>query len=247
MNHPEQGVRQVSKRWQDVWLKTSRSKMAKEASWGWCRAGCAEAHSALHPHMMHWTPNTVWLQESKEESYNISCGEDSYFWQLFSLLNKTDSQSVEDNKHWISKEKFLVGLCNAIESAARTAEQQGSRLQWMGIYSNATTIGTEIKERSCLPSEGLRYTGGLHQDTLTSTTNPKMRSGKGCILAPPLPITQENCTHLSSPGLPPPSHQVFNHCFRPWLSISTTSFEHRGSNLELNLGAVAHGGYFHGW
>jgi len=159
MNHPEQGVRQVSKRWQDVWLKTSRSKMAKEASWGWCRAGCAEAHSALHPHMMHWTPNTVWLQESKEESYNISCGEDSYFWQLFSLLNKTDSQSVEDNKHWISKEKFLVGLCNAIESAARTAEQQGSRLQWMGIYSNATTIGTEIKERSCLPSEGLTYTG----------------------------------------------------------------------------------------
>jgi len=49
-----------------------------------------------------------------------------------------------------------------------------------------------------------------------------MRSGKGWILAPPGAVTQEHCMHLSSPGLALPSHQVLNHCFKPWLTISTT-------------------------
>jgi len=49
-----------------------------------------------------------------------------------------------------------------------------------------------------------------------------MKSGKGWILAPPLPVTQLHCMHLSSPGLALHSYQVFNHCFRLWLSISTT-------------------------
>ena len=35
--------------------------------------------------------------------------------------------------------------------------------------------------------------------------------------------TQACCLHLSSPGLSLPSHQVLNHWFRPWLSISATS------------------------
>jgi len=39
------------------------------------------------------------------------------------------------------------------------AEQQGPRLQPVKICSNATAIGTETKERSYLPAEGLRYTG----------------------------------------------------------------------------------------
>jgi len=46
-----------------------------------------------------------------------------------------------------------------MESTAMTAEQQGPRLQQVRICSNATAVGTEIKERSCLHLEGLRYTG----------------------------------------------------------------------------------------
>lgn len=131
MNHPEQGVKQISKGWQDVRLKTNRlKKKAKESPhMADTRGGYAKAHSALHPHVMQWAPDIVWLQKSKEGTYNISYGEDSHFWQLFSLLYEADSQPTEDNKHWISKEKFPLGLRNAIESAATTAEQQGSRLQ----------------------------------------------------------------------------------------------------------------------
>jgi len=46
-----------------------------------------------------------------------------------------------------------------MESAATTAEQQGPRLQQVRICSNTAAIGTEIKERSCLPLEGFRYAG----------------------------------------------------------------------------------------
>ena len=45
---------------------------------------------------------------------------------------------------------------NAMQS---TAEQQGPRLQQIQIYSNTTAVITNIKERSYLPSEGLRYIG----------------------------------------------------------------------------------------
>ena len=41
---------------------------------------------------------------------------------------------------------------SAMENTAMTAEQQGPRLQQARTCSNATA--TEIKERSCLPSEG---------------------------------------------------------------------------------------------
>jgi len=46
-----------------------------------------------------------------------------------------------------------------MEIAAMTAEQQVPSLHPVRVFSNATAIGTEIKERSCLPLEGLRYTG----------------------------------------------------------------------------------------
>ena len=59
-----------------------------------------------------------------------------------------------------------------------------------------------------------------------------MRSGKGWILAPALPITQVHCIHLSSPGLALPSHQVLHHCFRPWLSISATMSLLNGPSLQ---------------
>jgi len=38
-------------------------------------------------------------------------------------------------------------------------EQQGPQVQPVRIFSNATAIFTETKERSYLPAEGLRYTG----------------------------------------------------------------------------------------
>jgi len=34
-----------------------------------------------------------------------------------------------------------------------TAEPQGPRLQQARVFPNLTTLGTEIKKRSCLPSE----------------------------------------------------------------------------------------------
>jgi len=46
-----------------------------------------------------------------------------------------------------------------MESTAMIAKQKGSRLQHVRTCSNATAVGTGIKERSYLPSEGLRYTG----------------------------------------------------------------------------------------
>jgi len=49
-----------------------------------------------------------------------------------------------------------------------------------------------------------------------------MRSGKGWILASHLPVNQAHCLHLSFPWLTLPFLQVLNHCFKPWLSISTT-------------------------
>lgn len=49
-----------------------------------------------------------------------------------------------------------------------------------------------------------------------------MRSGKGCILASPLVVTQMHCMQLSSPGLALSSHQVLNHWFKQWLSICAT-------------------------
>jgi len=46
-----------------------------------------------------------------------------------------------------------------MESTAMTAKQQGPRLQQVRIRSNATAMGTEKKEKSCLLSKGLRYAG----------------------------------------------------------------------------------------
>ena len=58
-----------------------------------------------------------------------------------------------------------------------------------------------------------------------------MRSGKEWILAPPLPATQVHWMHLRSPGLALPSHQVLNHCFKPWLTKSVTILQNFVSSL----------------
>jgi len=57
------------------------------------------------------------------------------------------------------KAALLLGGCNVMESTAMTKVQQGPRLQLERICSNATAMDTEIKGRSSLPSEGLRYRG----------------------------------------------------------------------------------------
>ena len=87
---------------------------------------------------------------------------------------------------------------------------------------NAATVDTETKEKKLFTLKKPQIDRNLQWDTLISTANPQMRSGKGCILAAPLPVTQVHCMHLSSPGLALPSHQVLNHCFRLCLSISAT-------------------------
>lgn len=43
-------------------------------------------------------------------------------------------------------------------ASATTAEQQDPRLQQVRIHSNQIAMNTKIRERSCLPSENLRYT-----------------------------------------------------------------------------------------
>ena len=92
-----------------------------------------------------------------------------------------------------------------------TAEQQGHRLQQMRICSNATDVGTEIKERSCLPSEGLRAHRDLQQNAPYLHCQPLNDVCKGCIVAPPILVTQVHCLHLSFPGLALPSHQVLHY------------------------------------
>ena len=57
----------------------------------------------------------------------------------------------------------LQQRCNAMESAAITAEQQDPRMQQVRACPNAAAVGTEIKEKSCLPSEGLRDTGSSRE------------------------------------------------------------------------------------
>lgn len=86
---------------------------------------------------------------------------------------------------------------------------------------NIEARGTETGKKSAYPWKGSGRRD-LYWDTLTSTANPYLGSGKEWILAPPLPVTQGHCMHLSSPGLVLPSDQVLNHWFKLWLSISTT-------------------------
>lgn len=44
-----------------------------------------------------------------------------------------------------------INACNTMENTAITAEQQRPRLQQMRICPNTTSVGIEVKERSCLP------------------------------------------------------------------------------------------------
>jgi len=117
---------------------------------------------------------------------------------------------------------FFVQQYNAMESATKTAEQQDPRLQWVRMCSNTTPTSTEIRERSCLPSEGLRYTEISSKMPIPPLATLTWGLGRGGSQLQPDPVTQLYCKHLSSPGLALPSYQVLNHCFKPWISITTT-------------------------
>ena len=105
-----------------------------------------------------------------------------------------------------------------------TAQQQDLRLQQMRIHSTTTAVGTEIKEKSCSPSESLRHTGiSRERSPFLPLANPYMRSGTRWIVAPALPVTQVHCLHLSFPGLALPSYQVLNHYLKLSPSISATA------------------------
>jgi len=78
-----------------------------------------------------------------------------------------------------------------MESAAMTAEQQGPRLQQVRICSNATAVGIEIKEGSCLPPEYLIYTGISSKIPLPPL--PTLKWGLGS-QDPPIPVSQVHCT-----------------------------------------------------
>jgi len=116
---------------------------------------------------------------------------------------------------------FTLQCYSVKESTAIKVGWQSPRIQQKRTNPNAV-IDTEMKEEKLLTSGRPQVGRDLQQNTLASTANPKMRSGKGWILAPPLLITQLHCMHLSSPALALPSNQVLNHWFRPWLSISAT-------------------------
>ena len=62
-----------------------------------------------------------------------------------------------------NERKSVLSPCTGMESTAMTAEQQDPRMQQVRACPNATAVGTEIKERSCLPSEGLRDAGSSRE------------------------------------------------------------------------------------
>jgi len=59
-----------------------------------------------------------------------------------------------------------------MKTTAITAKQQGPTPQQVRTCSNATAMGTEIKESSCSSFRKLQVCRYLQQDTLTSTANP---------------------------------------------------------------------------
>jgi len=128
---------------------------------------------------------------------------------------------------------------NMMESTATTAEQKGSRLQQVRTCSNATAVGTEIKERSCLPLKGLRYAGIFSKIPLPPLPALKRGLGRGgSWLQLFWSLRNIACTWapLGWPCLL--THQVLNHCFKPWLSISTTA-SHSHSALGCSLVHIA--------
>jgi len=139
--------------------------------------------------------SSLTMCEGKDASFPLICSS----WAHSKEGNVTIGKWLFIIVHFAQKK---MSGCNTMVSTAMTAEQQSSRPQQARTHSNATAMGTETKERSHLPSEGLRYTGISSKIPLPPLPT-YMRSGK------------VHCSHLSTPGLAPPSHQALNHWFKP--------------------------------
>lgn len=67
---------------------------------------------------------------------------------------------------------LVYDWCNMMESTVMTAEQKDPRLQQVRIHSNTTAVDTEIRERSCLPSEGFRQAEISREIPVSPSANP---------------------------------------------------------------------------
>ena len=94
-------------------------------------------------------------------------------------------------------------------------------LQQMRMSPNAAATDTKMKEKSCLPLEGLTQAGISSKRCPHLHCQPLNEGWEGVDPGSIPSITQLHCMHLSSSGLALPFHQVLHHCFRPSLSIST--------------------------
>jgi len=115
-----------------------------------------------------------------------------------------------------------------MESTTAIAGWQSLWLQQMRTSTNAAD--TEMKAMSCLPLEGLRAAGISNKRSLHLPCQPLNEVWEGL---DPDSTPSSHSAELLTPELPwvgPAFHQVFNHCFRPQLSISTTL-----SNLEIRM------------
>jgi len=110
---------------------------------------------------------------------------------------------------WLQK---TFCCCNTTESTAVAVEQRGPRLQKLRICSTAAAaVGTEIKERSCLPSEGLKCRGISSKMPLHLLPTLKYGLGKdGSCLHSFQPLRGIACSRapLGWPCLPPGSQTL---------------------------------------
>jgi len=89
-------------------------------------------------------------------------------------------------------------------------------LQQTRTSPNAAATDREMKEKSCLPLEGLRKAGISSKRCPHLLCQPLNEVWEGVDPGSTPPVTQVYCiVNLSSPGLALPSHQALNHCFRP--------------------------------
>ena len=93
------------------------------------------------------------------------------------------------------------------------------------IRTSPNTVDKETNGKSCLPTEGLKYTGISSKRCSHLHCQPLNEGWEGVDPGSTPSITQVHCMHLSFPGLALPSHQVLHYYFRPWLSISATALQ----------------------
>jgi len=113
-----------------------------------------------------------------------------------------------------------------------TAGWQNLWLQQMRTSPKAAVTDTEMKEKSCLPLEGLRYTGIWSKRCPCLHCQPLHEVWEGM---DPGSTPSGHTGTLRTPELPwlaLPSHQVLSHCFKQRLSISAIVYLHKFYFIE---------------